>query len=231
MGTTVHPISLGSTQCFVLRGKSAILIDTGGPKNAGKFAKSLQRIGMNPRDIKLIVITHGHYDHIGSARDIQEMTGAKIAMHERDKENLEKGVARIPPGVTTWGRMLSRVLSAFAPLIRFPGSSVDIVLGDREFSLADYGIPGKVIPTPGHSSGSVSVLLASGEAFVGDMAMSGFPLRLSPGLPIFAENPDRLRESWKRLLKQDLKTIYPAHGKPLSPEVVQRALSRGDPCP
>lgn len=225
MATKVFPIALGSANCFVLQGDSAILIDAGGPKTAGKFAKSMQKIGMNPRDVELIVITHGHFDHIGSARDIQEMTGAKIAMHRRDKENLEKGVARIPPGVTAWGRLLSGALSAFAPLIRFPGASVEVVLGDEDFSLAEYGIPGRVLYTPGHSPGSVSVLLESGDAFVGDMVMSGFPMRLSPGLPIFAEDLTRLIQSWKLLFERGVKTIYPAHGKPLSPDVVRSALA------
>jgi glyoxylase-like metal-dependent hydrolase (beta-lactamase superfamily II) len=49
----------------------------------------MERLGIDPRSIHLIVITHGHFDHIGSARDIQEITGAKIAMHEREKEWLE----------------------------------------------------------------------------------------------------------------------------------------------
>ena len=60
-------------------------------------------------------------------------------------------------------------------------------------SLAGYGIPGKIIYTPGHSMGSVSVLLDNGEAFVGDLAMNEFPLRLSPGLPIFAEDMEKRR--------------------------------------
>jgi glyoxylase-like metal-dependent hydrolase (beta-lactamase superfamily II) len=55
----------------------------------------------------------------------------------------------------------------FLPFIRIPATDVDVVLGDEEVSLAEYGIPGKVVYTPGHSSGSVSVLLETGEAFVG----------------------------------------------------------------
>jgi len=224
MSTKIYPIPLGSTNCFLLRGDSAVLIDTGGPKQAKKFAGHLRKIGVAPGDIKLIVITHGHFDHIGSAGDIKQMTAARLAMHERDRENLEKGLARFPPGVTTWGRMLNRTLSAFAPLIRFPAATVDIVLRDDPFPLADYGVAGKVIPTPGHSLGSVSVLLESGEAFVGDMAMSGLPLRLTPGLPIFAEDLEKLKQSWGRVFDEGVKRIYPAHGGPLSPEVVRKAV-------
>ena len=91
--------------------------------------------------------------------------------------------------------------------------------------LAECGIPGRVIHTPGHTAGSVSVLLETGDALVGCMAHSGFPFRLSPGLPIFAEDLEKLRKSWKLLLDQGAKTIYPAHGEPFSADIIRRVLS------
>ncbi len=114
----------------------------------------------------------------------------------------------------------------FLPLIHFPPVTVDITLEDGDFPLNEYGIRGKVIPTPGHSPGSVSILLDSGEAFVGDLAMNKFPLRLTAGLPIFAEDVSGLKASWKRLLDQGAKTIYPAHGDPFPAEVIRRALQK-----
>jgi len=87
------------------------------------------------------------------------------------------------------------------------------------------GIPGKVIHTPGHSSGSVSILLETGEAFVGDMAMNKFPLRFSPGLPIFAEDGVKLNESWILLLDQGVKMVYPSHGEPFPADVIRKAIS------
>jgi hydroxyacylglutathione hydrolase len=115
-------------------------------------------------------------------------------------------------------------MSVFMPLVHIPATDVDIVLGDGEFSLSEYGIPGKIVHTPGHSMGSVSVLLETGEAFVGDLAMSMFPLRLSPGLPILAEDMQKVRESWKLLIDMGVKTIYPAHGKPFSVDIIRKAL-------
>jgi glyoxylase-like metal-dependent hydrolase (beta-lactamase superfamily II) len=143
-------------------------------------------------------------------------------MHKRDKENLEKGQVQFPPGVTGWGRFLMAILGRLKPLIRFPASRVDIVLKDEEMSLEPYGIPGRVIPTPGHSAGSVTVLLETGEAFVGDMAMNGLPMRLGPGLPIFAVDVARLKKSWKSLLDRGAKTIYLSHGKPIAADVIRK---------
>jgi len=80
--------------------------------------------------------------------------------------------------------------------------------------LAPYGIPGRVIHTPGHTLGSVSVLLDTGEAFVGDLAMNRLPLRAAPGMAIFGEDEDLMKKSLARLAELGARMIYPAHGKP-----------------
>jgi glyoxylase-like metal-dependent hydrolase (beta-lactamase superfamily II) len=152
------------------------------------------------------------------------MTGAKIALHKKEKEWLEKSQKPMPPGITLWGTVFGSIIKSFLPLVRIPSTNVDIVLGDEPMSLSDYGILGKVIYTPGHSSGSVSVLLESGDVFVGDLAMNKFPLRLSPGTPIFAEDWEALKKSWEMLLEQGAKMVYPAHGEPFSVEIIQQQL-------
>ena len=126
--------------------------------------------------------------------------------------------------MTAWGALLVKpaaISRVFAP---FPATGVDIVLGDGEQPLVEYGIPGKILNTPGHSMGSVSVLLKTGDSFVGDLAMSGFPLRLSPGLSIQAEDMSKVRKSWRLLLDAGRGRIYPRHGKPFSAEVIAMAL-------
>jgi glyoxylase-like metal-dependent hydrolase (beta-lactamase superfamily II) len=70
----------------------------------------------------------------------------------------------------------------------------------------------------------VSVLLESGEAFVGDLAMNRFPLRFSPGLPIFAMDEEKVRKSWETLLARGARMIYPAHGKPFSAEIIRKMM-------
>ena len=207
---------MGAGNCYVIKDKGAIMIDSGTPNKEKNFVKSLKKLSIKPEDIKLVILTHGHWDHIGSAKEIKEITGAKIAMHQLEKDCLEKSLMLVPPAVNRWGHIFAWIMSRFMPLVHIPSTDVDIILGDENFSLVEFGIPGKVIHTPGHSSGSVSALLETGDAFVGDLAMNGFPLRLGPGLPIFADDIQKVKESWNLLLDKGANMIYPAHGNPFS---------------
>lgn len=215
---------MGASQSYLIQDKGAIMIDVGAPKKIKNFIKGIEQAGIKPNDIKLIIPTHGHWDHIGSAKDIKEITGARIAMHHREKEWLEKAQKHVPPAVTLWGHIISKTLGFLLPLIHFPAAKVDIILEDEDFSLTEFGISGKIIYTPGHSPGSVGVLLETGDAFVGDLAMNSFPLRLSPGLPIFADDIQEVKDSLKLLLDKGATKIYPAHGKSFSAELIRKFL-------
>ncbi|MFZ4439449.1 MAG: MBL fold metallo-hydrolase [Syntrophales bacterium] len=221
----IYPVKLGVGYSYLVQGETGMmLIDGGSPKKVRAFLAALQKLSLHPAEIKLITLTHGHWDHIGSAGVIKNVTGAKIAMHREEKERLEKSLKTMLPPATAWDRFLSGAMTMFLPWSDIPAVEVDIVLEDREFSLSNYGIPGRILPTPGHSRGSVSVLLDTGDAFVGDLAMNAFPLCLRPGFPIFAEDMRQVRESWKRLLGEGAKTVYPAHGKPFPADVIRKAL-------
>ena len=231
MRTSIYPILIGMTRCYILAGESAILVDGGmpalpsQPEPGQRFQDQLRRLPVRPDEIKLMLITHAHFDHIGAVQSIQNLTGAKIALHSRDKERLDQNAMPLPPGVTLWGRTTITMLTRVVPRLKIPPFKTDLALGDEELSLAEYGIEGKVVYTPGHTSGSTSVLLDTGDAFVGDLAMNAFPLRLTPGLPIFAENLSQVKESWRKMLDLGAKTVYPAHGKPFSIEVIRKTLA------
>ena len=224
MEVKIYPIHCGFDTVYALKGDGVILIDGGDPNKLGNIKKGIAKALIQPEEIKLIILTHGHWDHIGSARDIKQMTRARILLHHKDMHFLADEIPTQPPGLTTWGKTMNTMLTLVSPLIHIPKFEVDIIAEDKELSLAEYGIPGRIIPTPGHSWGSVSVLLDSGDVFVGDLAMNLFPLRLNPGLPVFGDDMAIVKNSWKKLLDRDVKTIYPAHGNSFPSQIMRKLI-------
>ncbi len=109
--------------------------------------------------------------------------------------------------------------------LTLPPAKVDMVLDDQGLSLKEYGIDGKVIYTPGHTDGSISLVLESGEAFVGCMAHNRAPFVLRPKLPIYAKDIEQIKESWKVIMDQGASKIYPGHGKPFPLEKILKYLN------
>jgi len=224
---TIHPMPLGLyVRSYLIRAEGVVLVDAGLPHHGPVFRRALAGLGVRPADIRLIVITHGHFDHIGSAREIQEATGAPIAIHRRDRRYLEQGVIVVPPGTSPWGRVLHAGARTVVPFLKLTPAPVAVEVGDAPVDLAGYGIPGRIVYTPGHTSGSTTLLLETGDAFVGDMAVGAGPLRATPALPVLAEDLGRLMESWQRLIGLGARTIYPGHGRPFALEAIRPRLDR-----
>ncbi|MFN8412199.1 MAG: MBL fold metallo-hydrolase [Anaerolineales bacterium] len=223
MSFTFHRIPVGICNCFLLRGDRTILVDAGAQGGFPSFIKTLKQFGIDPKSIDLILLTHGHWDHITCLSQIQEVTSAKVAVHQKDQFMVESGEPPFPNGTTPYGNFMSwtakKVLHPHLPKIK-----VDMVLDDNGMSLAGYGIPGRVVYTPGHSQGHSSILLDSGDAIVGDMAMNDWYLRLTPGLPVLADDIHQVVQSWKKILPMGIKKIYPAHGMDFSVDVMQKEI-------
>lgn len=224
MKTEIHRLSLGVCNCYLIKEDGLILVDAGVPNQGKKFRKWLKDLSIEPGNISLILLTHGHWDHIASVSEFKKLTGCKVAINQHEKDWVEQAIKSQPPGISLWGKVLAAIINVYLSFIDFTGTTVDLVLEDEEYPLESYGIHGKCIYTPGHSSGSMSLLLDTGDAFVGDLAMNVFPVRIGPGMPIFAENVNALKESWRLLLSSGAKQIYPAHGKPFNADVLEKLL-------
>jgi len=226
MTTDIFHIKLGICSCYLIGGsKGIVMVDAGTPGKIRSFKRKLARLHIHPEDIKLIVITHSHFDHAGSAKEIRDLTGARILIHKFEKEYLEDGGFIMPKGVNLNGKITRPLIFPFLKRIRFPRPKADLLVDNDGLSLHEFGLDGNIIHTPGHTPGSLSVLLNSGEAFVGCMAHNNFPFRLNPGLPTYAKDIDKVIESWKMLIDKGARTIFPGHGNPFPVEVMKRELS------
>jgi hydroxyacylglutathione hydrolase len=209
----VHPLHMGLTTCYLIRGKSSILVDGGMPGKAGAFRKELERLSVDPAEIKLIILTHAHFDHDGSANEIRKLTGAKILIHHLDRPGLTDGKGAEIRGFSRWGRISFAMMKPFFNSVNSVVVVPDIVMEEEEMSLQPWGIDGRILHTPGHTPGSLSVLLSNGDAFVGCMAHNRLPFTLHPRLPIYATQPESFAASWAKLTEGGARQIYPGHGK------------------
>ena len=217
MGVQIDTLRTGITNTYVLGERAKILIDPGVARCGATVVRKLRSLVGDPHEVALLIATHGHFDHIGAATAVCAATGAPLAVHRGDAEWVRTGTFQWPDGTTPWGVFMRRCLGPFMiPFLRFSPTEVGIVLGEEGLDLEPYGVSGRVVPTPGHTPGSVSVLLDSGEAFVGDLAMNGLPMTLKPSFGIFAHQPELVPGSWRRLLDLGARTVFPAHGRPFA---------------
>lgn len=221
--STVIQFPLGRANAFIIRGKRPIVVDTGYPGSAPAIIDRLKENGIDPKSVSLILITHGHADHFGSAADLKKQTGAPIAVHKLDAEALIKG--EDPPLKPTGaiGRLFISLMSKRSPA-KAPPVKTDIII-ENDMDLSKFGVEGKVIHTPGHTAGSLAVLLPGGKIIVGDTIMRGIIRSWQPNYPLFADNMFQLKESIKLILRQKPSKIFSGHGGPFNPKACLRRFA------
>jgi glyoxylase-like metal-dependent hydrolase (beta-lactamase superfamily II) len=219
----VVPIPLSYVQTFLLRGERPILVDTGTPRCEDRIEQTLRAAGVNLRELALILITHGHTDHFGSAAALRARSGAPVAIHAADAAALRSGRNPALPGRGLFAAV-GALVTRFQPAP--PSLEPDILL-TGETDLAAWGVAGRVIPTPGHTPGSVSIWLESGDLLIGDLAMGGFrgPGRL--GQPFIVADAAQLRTSQQAMAALAPARVWTSHGGPFSGVEYQAWVDRG----
>lgn len=214
----VHPVRLGIANAYIVRQEGTILVDTGAPGNETAILEAAKGLGIAPEDIQLILLTHGHGDHAGSARRLRERTGSKVAVHRDDVEQLRHGNQGTLRATCLTGRLLGPFFGGKKAL--YPPLEPDIVIGDS-LDLRPFGVDGTVVPTPGHTPGSVSIFLANGEALVGDLIFPSIPSE-KPCLPFWADDPDEVKRSIGIIRARRPGKVYTGHGGPFSGEDIEK---------
>lgn len=193
---------------YLLTDRRMALIDTGMPGNAARILGFIERLGRDPGELEHIVLTHWHIDHAGSAAELQRLTGAMTVAH-RDELAWAPGGRRLPaPGLHP--------------------CSIDLPVTGGEVLPYLGGL--RLVHTPGHTRGSVSVLLErDGVLFVGDTIINNED-RLSRPLP-FGSDRSQSERSLEKLARLDFGVCCFGHGPPAKSEVRERVTSFAENCP
>jgi glyoxylase-like metal-dependent hydrolase (beta-lactamase superfamily II) len=206
------PFGLGRVNCYLVKTETSyVLIDTGSSNQRAALEQELINAGCQPGNLKLIVLTHGDFDHTGNAAYLRQKFSAPLAMHPDDFGMIERGDMFASRGSG------NPILKTIAPVLFKFGKSERVTPDlkiSEEFDLAAYGFEARVISLPGHSRGSIGILTSEGDLFVGDLLEN----TKQPALNSIKDDRIAAQASVKKLRGLNVRTIYSGHGKPFQME-------------
>ena len=157
----VYALDAGTTRCFLIVDRQMVLVDAGSSFAAGTVIRGLAGMGITPKDLKHIVITHSDVEQVGGLGALWQWSGAKVWAHSAEIPYIAGKEPR--PG-----------RSKYAPLLARP-PLCDL----RPYEPGKMVGPVQIIETPGHTPGHVSVLYQK-TLFVGDLVENKGGLGLGP---------------------------------------------------
>ena len=223
--SVVQPVKFGHANVYFISTKNGhILVDGGMPGDTKKLDEVFVTAGVEPNSIRLIVVTHGHMDHMGLLAYAKESTGAKVLCHQSLSEKLADGEIEAAVAQNSFGHFLNLMtgLLEMTGGADIEGVTPDILVEDS-FDLTEYGLSGKIIHTPGHSQGSISIILDNGETLVGDMVREEGDGEIGPGM--FYEDKETLIESLEAVALFEPSTVYLSHGDTIDNTGLNKAIA------
>jgi len=217
----VQPVKFGNANIYFIETETGyILVDAGVAGAEEKLNEVFTLAKIDPKSIQLIIVTHGHWDHIGLLAYVKEISGAKLLVHKSIQENIKNGEFEEAIARDSWSNFINFMASLLPAEIK--GVEPDILVDDT-FSLNEYGIRGKIIHTPGHSQSSMSIILDSGEALIGDMVRPDKDGNIYLGM--WYEDKEVLINSLEKVAEQNPKIIYLSHGKTIDNTVLKKTIT------
>lgn len=248
LGLNLGPrVSLPVVEAYLARCDARwIVIDSGPPGSTPAILAAMRHHNIAREEVAFIVLTHGHFDHFGSALRLREALGAhvRIVMHPADRPFVTGTEAphrlrptspagSLPLLCGTFWMLLSRASGQLRPWTEAESAEalwLEDTHGEAPVDLREQlGLPLQALHTPGHSPGSVCLRLPTGELFTGDI-LSHTLIGSAPAWPLLADDPERILPSLQRIAALRPRTVYPGHGAAMPGEAVValvRSLSEG----
>ena len=209
----IRQLALSWSNVFLVReGDAAILVDSGSPGDWDALVSALDAEHLAPRDLRLVVLTHGHADHAGLALRLQH-EGVPIALGEGDLGMAARGHDDALRATSPLGDLLR-------PFVDFPYDAFtpDVIV-TGPIGLSRWGIHGaRIVPMPGHTPGALVVWIGDAEALVGDEMLGGLGGALGSGIAgehFYQTDLHRNHCNVLRLLEAGVQRFYVGHGGPL----------------
>ncbi len=205
MENKVHWIKGKTDNCYlVVSGRNAVLVDTASGESFDQVLAECSKY-----DMKLIVLTHVHFDHAENAARLAEHFDIPVAYHPADEELF---VSFDKQPMTSYGLVGKVVLSTSLKVLRQtevvkPAKTFYVKEGD---SLSEYGIDAKIIELPGHTKGSIGVDVGGTDLIVGD-ALDNW---ITPATGHLYCDKEAWEKSAAKIRALGPRTIYYGHGKP-----------------
>jgi glyoxylase-like metal-dependent hydrolase (beta-lactamase superfamily II) len=208
----VHVVPMGKANAFLIEGEDGLtLIDAGFPHKEAAVFEAIRSLGRRSYELKRLILTHGHPDHIGSAAAIVRETGARTYMHSLDIPVAESGGPFRPmsPAPGLLGQVLCRLF--YDHKERVAPVKIDQPLSDGEILPIGGGI--EIIHVPGHCAGQVALLWLPGRMlFAADVCMNVMGL----GDPVGFESLEDGRASQRKLASLTSDAVGFGHGAPIA---------------
>lgn len=203
----------GLVNVYILQTEDGLaVLDTGFPGRVPKILDAIRAIGKTPADVRHLLLTHCHPDHIGSAAALQRATGATVWAHPLDAPRMEAGMTMREPMCASPGlrnRILVRILSGKITTVE--PIKVDRLIEDGDSP--DFAPDLLAIHIPGHCHGQLAFLWRrhGGVLFPADACVN----RRGLTLPVATEEPELALASLARLGSFDFDKVCVMHGKPI----------------
>lgn len=188
-GPSIVNVGHRSTNYWVVSaGPQRLLVDLGWPGQVGELLHRLERTGIPLAEVRYGLATHYHIDHAGAAQDLKDR-GMRLLVLEEQVTAIPAMAAHVKPQ------------DRYTPIV--PEGNVVRRCDESRALLAGLGIAGEIVPTPGHSDDSVSLVLDSGACFTGD---------LTPEAMAGEAEAATVAASWARLRALGARVVHPGHG-------------------
>lgn len=221
-GHQIIQVVAGRSNAFLLtNGNKNILVDTSSRRMGPKLEMRLRELKVD--HIDYLILTHAHVDHAGNASWIRQKFSPVVIVHKKEALFLTSGENIVPGGTVFLTRYMVKFFGKkISPTLRYKPCAYDIAI-DQKLDLKDFGFNAYILHTPGHTAGSVSVIVDNEVALVGD-TMFGV-LRRSV-FPPYADDPEQMVRSWGKLLETRCQVFLPAHGTENMRSLVQKDYDR-----